>query len=179
MKSEFALSIYRRLLVALMLFGIGIGNAGAGDLSVLWGGGERQYRNRMLTYGSKPFWADQYFGYKVDVRIETSLGLVTSSSSLQHDNLVHIGITPVAQLWLSPATALELGIGANVFSGTHLGEKPLSTAFQFGDSLGVFHRFSNSPWTAGLRFTHYSNADIKRPNPGQNYLQLRVSYSLD
>ena len=31
--------------------------------------------------------------------------------------------------------------------------------------------------TLGARLTHYSNADIKRPNPGQDYLQVRLGYS--
>ena len=33
-----------------------------------------------------------------------------------------------------------------------------------------------TPWLLGLRLTHYSNADIKQPNPGQDYVQLRASY---
>ncbi|MGC8508710.1 MAG: acyloxyacyl hydrolase, partial [Thiomonas sp.] len=42
--------------------------------------------------------------------------------------------------------------------------------------VGVFHRLQGTPWLLGLRYTHYSNADIKRPNPGQDYVQLCISY---
>ena len=34
----------------------------------------------------------------------------------------------------------------------------------------------STPWLIGLRLTHYSNAGIKQPNPGQDYLQVRASY---
>jgi lipid A 3-O-deacylase len=150
----------------------------AGEFAVLWGkdGG---YEHMMLAYEGNRFWMYDFGLTKLDIRLETSVGQVAAPSGLGHDSLWHVGLTPTVRYWFTPRTGIEYGLGANVFSGTHLGDKNLSTAFQFGSSIGVFHRFADSPWTVGLRFSHYSNADIKRPNPGQDYLQLRVSYAFD
>jgi lipid A 3-O-deacylase len=162
----------------MALAGAVMGAARAGEFSVLWGE-DRGYHNFMLAYGARSYWVGEHSGRKMDIHLETSAGRVAASSGSGGNTLWHVGVTPVAQYWLTPQIAIELGIGVNVFSGVHLGDKNISTAFQFGDSLGVLHRVAGTPWTLGARFTHYSNAEIKRPNPGQNYLQLRVSYALD
>ena len=54
--------------------------------------------------------------------------------------------------------------------------KDLATALQFGSSIGVLHRLRSTRWLIGVRLTHYSNAGIKQPNPGQDYFQLWTSY---
>ena len=55
-------------------------------------------------------------------------------------------------------------------------DKDLATALQFGSSIGVLHRLRSTRWLIGVRLTHYSNAGIKQPNPGQDYFQLWTSY---
>ena len=53
----------------------------------------------------------------------------------------------------------------------------LSTAFQFGDHLGVGYRFgAKGAFDLGYRFQHLSNAGIKRPNHGINFHQIRLQY---
>jgi lipid A 3-O-deacylase len=151
--------------------------AQAAELSALWGAGKEGYNNATLAVQTGPLWTHDLAHSKIDVVLEASAGQVTGPSGSAHRSLTHLGLTPFARWWFAPDTAMEFGIGANVFSGTYLGSKHISTAYQFGDSIGLLHRVAGTPWTLGARFTHYSNADIKRPNPGQDYLQLRVGYS--
>lgn len=76
---------------------------------------------------------------------------------------------------------VEAGLGANVFSRGDLGSKDFSTRFQFGELIGVGVAWggntgaANETWV-GLRFTHYSNAGIKKPNPGLEALQLVIGH---
>ncbi|HZV54559.1 MAG TPA: acyloxyacyl hydrolase [Rhodocyclaceae bacterium] len=168
----------RHSFVAAVLSGACLASTHAGEVGLLWGEDDA-YHNTMLTYEAHPFWTRDFAGSRLDARLETSAGRVTAPSGLSNGSLWHVGLTPTARYWFTQQTGVELGIGANVFSGSRLGDKNISTDFQFGNSIGVFHRFASTPWTLGLRFTHYSNADIKRPNPGQDYLLLRVGYALD
>lgn len=151
--------------------------AQAGEIAALGGYGKHN-QNWTLAYQADPIWSSHLGGSPLDVSLEYSVGRVSTHQTPYNRTLWHVGLTPIFRWWLTPATGIEAGIGANLFSGTWLGDKRISTAYQFGDSIGVFHRFDSTPWTVGLRFTHYSNADIKRPNPGQDYYQLRVSYTL-
>lgn len=129
-----------------------------------------------VHYQTAPLWRSTLASRPLEVSLEYSLGMVRAESGHGHRDLAHVGVTPYARWWFATNTGLELGLGANVFSGTRLGDKDISTAFQFGSSLGLMHRLADTPWLLGLRLTHYSNAGIKQPNDGQTYLQLRASY---
>lgn len=92
-----------------------------------------------------------------------------------------MGITPVLQ-WSTGAQQrwfVELGIGANVLLPIYENDgerKRFSTTFNFGDHLAVGRRFGREGGHAlSLRFQHFSNASIRKPNPGENFLQLRYS----
>lgn len=91
--------------------------------------------------------------------------------------LADLGVTPVFRFegdthqgWF-----LDGGVGANLLS--HLYEnhrRNFSTAFQFGDLLGV--GYQSGSWTAGLTLEHFSNGAIKHPNPGVNFAILSIEY---
>ena len=72
---------------------------------------------------------------------------------------------------------VEAGIGG--FVSNHLYEnrdKRFSTAFNFGSHLGLGYFTGmkrENEWM--LRIEHFSNASIKRPNPGENFIQLRYA----
>ncbi len=167
----------RPVVAVAVLATVSLAQAQATELSALWGDGRGGYNNTTLAVQTSPIWTHALAHSKLDVVLEASVGQVTGPSGSAHRSLTHVGLTPFARWWFAPQTAVEFGIGANVFSGTYIGSKQISTAYQFGDSIGVLHRFADSPWALGARLTHYSNADIKRPNPGQDYVQVRVAYS--
>lgn len=93
-------------------------------------------------------------------------------------NLIDLGITPVLRFQrdtkLGPYA--EAGIGAHVFS--HLYDnngRRFSTAFEFGDHIGIGYVFSNHLELA-LKVQHFSNGGIKHPNSGANFAVAKVAY---
>jgi lipid A 3-O-deacylase len=88
-----------------------------------------------------------------------------------------VGITPVVRFEPEalPGLFLEGGIGANLILPRYrTRDRKFSTLFNFGDHLAVGWRFGERrqhEWA--LRIAHFSNADIKEPNPGEDFVQLR------
>jgi lipid A 3-O-deacylase len=110
--------------------------------------------------------------------LEFSLGYAEYDGHVlaSRNRLWHVGTTAFYHWYFAPRSYLEVGVGPNLFTQTVIGNHILSTRFQFGDSIGFAHRFANR-WTFGLRLTHYSNASIKRPNDGANFVHLVTRYS--
>lgn len=112
---------------------------------------------------------------------ESSIGQWRTRNAPQGDHstlVTQIGITPVLR-WSASGTNralfLEAGVGANVlFPIYRTGRKRFSTAFNFGDHLAIGHRWDRHE--VSLRLQHFSNAGIKHPNPGENFVQLRYAY---
>ena len=73
----------------------------------------------------------------------------------------------------------EAGIGISAMDHHFVTtDKQFTTSFNFVDVLGVGRSFGASrAQEIGLRLQHVSNAGIKSPNPGQNFLQLRYATS--
>lgn len=92
------------------------------------------------------------------------------------------GVTPTLRFAFASkwGTFVEGGIGANFITPTYrAGERRFSTVFNFGDHIAV----GAKPWgrdgaELALRFEHFSNAGIKHPNPGQNFVQVRWTQPL-
>lgn len=96
-----------------------------------------------------------------------------------NDSLVDIGFTPTLRWQANDLRGfyLEGGIGLHFLSHTSLGGRRFSTAFQFGDHLGLGYRFgTKGAYDLSYRFQHHSNADIKKPNAGMDFHQVRLQY---
>jgi hypothetical protein len=95
--------------------------------------------------------------------------------------VTQIGLTPVLR-WQAEGSPwfVEGGIGLNLIGPTYkAGRKRFSTAFNFGDHLAVGRGFGpGHRQELALRFQHFSNAGIKKPNPGEDFVQLRWSVRL-
>lgn len=65
-------------------------------------------------------------------------------------------------------------IGLYLLSESTLGDKRFSTAFQFGDHLGM--GLIVGSLEMGYRFEHLSNGGINSPNPGINFHLFRIGY---
>jgi hypothetical protein len=92
--------------------------------------------------------------------------------------VTQLGLTPVLR-WTpegSPWFA-EAGIGVHLLMPVYRSQdKRFSTTFNFGDHLALGRRFGEQgQHEVALRLQHYSNASIRRPNPGENFLQLRYT----
>src|SRR5437762_2379563 len=58
--------------------------------------------------------------------------------------------------------------------------RAFSTNFQYGDHIGVGARFGERyRYDLSLRLQHLSNGGLAHPNPGINFLQMRLAYHFD
>ena len=97
----------------------------------------------------------------------------------QNDEIVEIGLTPVFRFQRNDLKGayVEAAVGFHLLSETGIGDKRFSTAFQFGDHVGIGYRFGvKGAWDMAYRFQHLSNASIKKPNNGINFNQVRLQY---
>ena len=71
----------------------------------------------------------------------------------------------------------EASIGPNWIAPVYRNEaRMFSTSFNFGDRIAVGRRFGeNDAREIFVGFEHFSNASIKKPNPGQNFVQMRYA----
>jgi hypothetical protein len=112
---------------------------------------------------------------------EASLGRWTATHEHRDSSglITQIGLTPVLRIEPSRGTAwfFEAGIGVNVLTPIYQnGGKRFSTAFNFGDHLALGRRFGEGGrHEIAVRIQHFSNGGIRRPNPGEDFLQLRYS----
>jgi hypothetical protein len=101
-----------------------------------------------------------------------------------HHSLVALGVYPILRLDMQPVAGLvpylEGAVGFNVLSHTWIENRRLSTAFQFGEFVGVGVAFGDKrQFDLGARYQHISNADIKRPNDGLTYASIVFQYRFD
>ena len=93
-----------------------------------------------------------------------------------------VGLTPVFRYSISDSSRLflESGVGANLLVPVYRSEqKSFSTVFNFGDHLAIGWKLGDrKDQEIALRVQHFSNAGIKHPNPGENFVQLRYSWQM-
>lgn len=132
----------------------------------------------------KTEWAEPFGGGDLSVYWEVSLGrwFADQADGSGSDSawVTQIGATPVLR-WTSRASVhwfVEGGIGANFLLPIYRSsDKRFSTSFNFGDHIAVGARFGEyDRHELALRIQHFSNAGIKHPNPGENFLQLRYAF---
>jgi lipid A 3-O-deacylase len=101
------------------------------------------------------------------------------------NTITDIGLTPVFRYQQNVpepfSPYFEGAIGFHLIQPTQIdASRNFSTAFQFGDHVGFGARFGESGrYDASVRFQHLSNAGIKKPNDGINFLQFRFQLHLD
>jgi len=72
---------------------------------------------------------------------------------------------------------IEFGVGLSVTDRIfRTNGKQFSTRFNFADGIGGGRSFgAGGRQELSLRFTHFSNGGIRRPNPGENVVRLRYA----
>lgn len=105
---------------------------------------------------------------------DAALGAWHSDTGTVYD----AGLTPVLRYArAAQGPYADGGIGFHLLSSTHISSAlDFSTRFQFGDHIGVGYRFDR--YDLALRLQHLSNAGLRNPNPGINFLLLRLAYEL-
>lgn len=97
-----------------------------------------------------------------------------------YDSLTLAGITPTLRLYPHAGRSAwfwEAGIGATLADRRYrAGTREFSTRFNFASHLGLgIHLGDQGRHELQLRVQHVSNAGIKHPNPGANFVQLRYA----
>lgn len=148
---------------------------GSGDGTGLWRAGIlRDWRDWMVSEN-----------WKMIVAWEVQVGMwAAHSGPASHRPVAELGVTPVVRLEresVGNATLyFEGAVGAHLISRNRVHERlDMSSAYQFGDHLGVGVRLGQTPWLeVTFRHQHLSNASTVPPNDGVNFNIIRVVYFL-
>jgi hypothetical protein len=155
-------------------FELGIGNEDTETLraGLQWNWQRRWFAERSWTLGA--YW---------DLQVGRWSGPLRPGQRQQ--SVWDIGITPVFRLERAERTRVvpyfEAGIGFHLLSDLRINfRRSFSTHFQYGDHLAAGVRFGpGHRYDGSLRLQHLSNGGLARPNPGINFLQLRLAYHFD
>lgn len=99
-----------------------------------------------------------------------------------NDNSLLWGVTPTLRLRPQDGRAAwfwEAGIGATLSNHRYrpVGEQEFSTRFNFASHIGLgINLGERRQHELLVRVQHLSNAGIKQPNPGVNFLQVRYAW---
>ncbi len=88
-----------------------------------------------------------------------------------------IGIAPTLRYSFAgwPQWFVDAAIGVNAITPIfRRGEDEFSTVFNFDEHLGIGYHPAGSDWEWTLRYQHFSNGGVRKPNPGQDFIQLRI-----
>ena len=146
-------------------------------------GGLADKNAHSLTVGSTvPMgWNTNWWGHAVTTHWDMNLAIWNSEREDQSSrrNIAVLGIKPVLRFHSQSQYPWFVEAGVGAFVSNHLYEtrdRHFSTAFNFGSHIGVGYFTGmkrENEWM--LRVEHFSNASIKQPNPGENFIQLRYA----
>lgn len=119
----------------------------------------------------------------LDSRLEFSMGRWRSDGTPgePRHRTSQLGLMPLLRLrppgWW-PGWGIEAGIGVDLLNPAYQrAHKRFSTRYNFGEQLGLVYQ-AGAAHELSLRLQHDSNAGLRKPNPGENFLQLRYAYRL-
>lgn len=95
-----------------------------------------------------------------------------------------VSITPVLRWrWADRGAAfVEAGIGLGLIAPIYQAQgRRFSTRFNFADHLALGWQFQPGAGVreVSLRVQHYSNAGIRQPNPGEDFVQIRLVWAFN
>lgn len=106
---------------------------------------------------------------------------------LRHEQaeFTQFGVTPMLRYTLATSAQrqvfVEGGVGCHfIVPLYYTNKKHFSTSFNFQDLLGIGLRYGQERRNEVVLYvSHFSNANLKQPNPGENFLQLRYLRHFD
>ena len=170
--------------LAIVLFHAAVGSAGAADwrpdgVSVQGSTGQRG----TLMAGTALAWDWEWEVLRRRAAITGQTELFVNHWRADavgggRDSYTQFGLLPSLRFHFSQGNSpwfIELGIGLSWLDRRlQTPERSFSTRFNFYDVIGAGYLFGERrQHETGVRLLHISNAGIKEPNPGQDFVQLR------
>jgi len=133
------------------------------------------YQRASLVYETPSLWTHQFRNDWGKVDLQVALG-VSYWHSTRYDatSMGQIGAIPVVRWWPNEYFFVEIGSGPTLFSRNKFANHRLSTHFQFGSRIGM--GMATKHGQVGIHYAHYSNANIRKPNPGLDLLEVMAIY---
>ena len=147
---------------------------GAG-IALVVGEADSDYERAGLGLRFGPVWSADWGNWKASLRPELELSHFRyTGAGPGSDSLNQVG--GIGRLHLHYGEGhlrpyAEAGLGVSLFSRDTLGSKDFGSRFQFSQHLGLGVEFAKRGF-AGLQYSHYSNADIEKPNDGIDLHQI-------
>jgi len=121
--------------------------------------------------------------WPMTVTMESSVNFWEYGEHNQHDSNVIIAMSPIFRFPVATAfqkqIELELGVGLSLMDDTKFAGKDVSTHYQFEDRIGFSTTFGDhDEYRLSLRYLHYSNAGLKKPNPGLDFISFSFSQKI-
>jgi lipid A 3-O-deacylase len=175
----------KRILIALMLGASGAASAQAADWrpqGAFVEAGVAPHATYKVTAGLVwPWsWRGSWHTAQLTGTTEAYLSEWSAQDFGQRRTFTQVGLLPLVRLRFRGGASpwfVEGGIGVSLMSPLYrTSTRTFSTSFNFVDTLGIGRSLdAQHRHELSLRLQHFSNADIKRPNPGENFLQLRYA----
>ncbi|OWT77515.1 MULTISPECIES: acyloxyacyl hydrolase [unclassified Achromobacter] len=146
-----------------------------GGISVQGGFGD-SYNRGAINYETAPLWQTSGSLGRLDLTGELGVAYWWAHSGGGHPSTAwQLNAIPMFRWWVTDRFFFEGGVGPTVFNRTKFADETISTAFQFGDHIGFGYQFDQHN-RISLRYSHFSNASIKTPNPGLDVTNLTYTY---
>ena len=174
---HYPVALHALLALSLALLAEAPQRAAATEVVLRYGEGDSDYSRIGVGLRFGPVWSDNWGNWKATLDPELELsqfrydGPASGPDSLEQGGVIaHFRASHGSGRWRPYA---EAGLGLSLFSNDTLGAKAFSTHFQFSEHLGLGVEFAEK-WFAGWQFSHYSNAQIEKPNDGIELHQVVV-----
>lgn len=117
-------------------------------------------------------------------KIEATVGVWRSFGAGGTDERpvsLQLGLTPAAVWAFRSGWFLEAGVGLNAVAPRYrAGNRRFGTRLNFGDHVAWGLRFGEGQrHVLQLRVEHFSNAGLRKPNPGEDFAQIRYAWRFD
>ena len=144
-------------------------------IALVVGQADSDYERAGLSLRFGPMWSADWGNWKASLRPELELSHFRyTGAGPGPDSLNQVGGIGLLHLHYGEGRFrpyAEAGLGVSLFSREVLGGKDFSTRFQFSQHLGLGVELARRGY-AGLQYSHYSNADIEKPNDGIDLHQI-------
>lgn len=175
----------RRLQFAAAMLGAGMATLCHADPAIHVGVG-RDYSHGINKYEIGVQWHSGHAwgnpqAWQTNLYWEVDLAHWDARRGSPRRNVTEFGFSPVIRLQKRGGAVepfLEASVGIRLMSHTSTSPShDYSTAFRFSETLGFGLAFGkHQAGEVGFRFQHVSNAGIKTPNPGSDFITGYLSY---